>query len=225
MHALLIVAALTATPTESFPNVDDAATVLAGEVETGSLLVSEGDCLAVKVFTGSPYTHVAGVVVEQGRAFVYDSQNGVGVRKQTLENYLGSTRPDELRVLNPAEPFGDERAEEFRMSLEDQLGRPYAVKHHLTGNRCDGLHCAEYMTDALMAADLITAQRPSRVSPASLRSGLLRHDLYVETQMIVIAEPEPQRPQGDNWCESLWLDTKACCAGCWSGFRRCVLCR
>lgn len=225
MHALLIAAALTATPVESFPTLDDAASVLALEVETGSLLVSEGDCLAVKVFTGSPYTHVAGVVIEDGRPFVYDSQNGIGVRKQTLENYLAATRPDELRLLNPTDPFNEDQANEFRQCLEGQLGRPYSVRHHLTGRRCDGVHCAEYMTDALMAADLIRAERPPRVSPASLRSGLLRHDLYAETQTIEIAELQPKRPEKVGWCEGLWLDTKECCANCWSGFRRVVLCR
>ncbi|MGC1274366.1 MAG: hypothetical protein WBC44_11720 [Planctomycetaceae bacterium] len=225
MHPLLLVAALAATPTSTFSSPGCAAAALSGQVATGSLLVSEGDCLAVKVFTGSPYTHVAGVVVEEGRAFVYDSQNGVGVRKQTLENYLASIRPDELRLLNPTEAFDEDQAQEFRGHLEGELGRPYAVRHHLTGERCDGVHCAEYVTDALMAADLVKAKQPPRVSPASLRAGLLRHHLYDESQSITIAESELERAAGDNWCEEIWLDTKDCCASCWSGFRRCVLCR
>ncbi|HEX6985382.1 MAG TPA: hypothetical protein VF170_08390, partial [Planctomycetaceae bacterium] len=171
------------------------------------------------------YTHVAGVVVENGEAFVYDSQNGVGVRKQTLAEYLAVTRPDGLHVLHPAEPFDAEGADDFRSHLESELGRPYAVTHHLTGRRCEGLHCAEYMTDSLAAAGLVKADQPPRVSPASLRTGLLRHGLYVESQIVSIGTGEPERAAGRNWCEEMWLDTKECCVSCWSGFRRCVLCR
>ena len=224
MHALLVVV-LTAAPVETFPSHEEAAKGLAGRMETGTLLFSEGDCLAVKVFTGSPYTHVAGVVAEKEETWVYDSQNGIGVRKLPLAEYLAATRPDELHVLNPAEPFDEEHARRFKSHLESQLGRPYAVKHHLTGRRCDGLHCAEYMTDSLTAADLIDADRPARVSPASLRSGLLRHQLYDEAGVVRVEAAEPERAPGRNWCHELWLDTKDCCASCWGGFRRCVLCR
>jgi hypothetical protein len=224
MHALLVVV-LAAVPVETFASHEEAATALVGRVETGTLLFSEGDCLAVKVFTGSPYTHVAAVVADQGGPWVYDSQNGVGVRKLALAEYLSATRPDELHLLNPAEPFGEERAEHFKAHLESQLGRPYSVKHHLTGRRCDGLHCAEYVTDSLAAADLIEADRPPRVSPASLRSGLLRYELYAEAGVVRVEAAEQRRAPGRSWCHELWLDTKDCCASCWGGFRRCVLCR
>jgi hypothetical protein len=224
MHALLAVVLVTAS-VETYPSHEKAAAALASRMRTGTLLFSEGDCLAVKVFTGSPYTHVAGVFVENETVWVYDSQNGVGVRKLPLAEYLAATRPDEIHVLQPTGAFDEQRAASFRKHLEAQLGRPYAVKHHLTGSRCDGLHCAEYMTDSLMAADLIEANSPPRVSPASLRSGLLKHKLYAEEETVCVLVPEPERAPEQNWCHELWLDTKDCCASCWGGFRRCVLCR
>lgn len=222
---VLLLTLLAATPVQSVATPDEAASMLSPQVQTGTLLFSEGDCLAVKVFTGSPYTHVAAVVEDDGEAWVYDSQNGVGVRKLTLAEYLAATRPDELHVLRPAEPFSDAEAKRFRSHLEQELGRPYSVKHHLTGRRCDGLHCAEYMTDSLAAAGLVKARRPPRVSPASLRSGLLRHGLYTGGPVVTVALEEPDRPPGRNWCHELWLDTKGCCGDCWSCVRRCVLCR
>ena len=226
MHALLVAAALAAGPAAEFPTPEAAAAALAGDVRTGTLLFSEGDCLAVKTFTGSPYTHVAAVVVGKGGAWVYDSQNGVGVRRQPLAEYLAVTRPDDLHVLHPAEPFDVERADAFATHLEQEVGRSYSVAHHLTGRRTDGVHCAEYLTDALTAADVVTAERPPRVSPASLRRGLLRHGLYAEAGTVAVAlVPEPERPPGRNWCERMWLDTKDCCAGCWTWFRGDVLCR
>ncbi len=225
MQALLIAISLAATPVETYPTSQAATQVLAPHVQTGTLLVSEGDCLAVKCFTGSPYTHVATVVVDDGRAFVYDSQNGVGVRKLPLSDYLDATRPEELHVLQPAKAFNEKRAAAFTAALEQQIGRPYSVSHHLLGKRCEGIHCAEYATDALIAANVVKANNPVRVSPASLRRGLLRHDLYVEDVAIEIVADEATRPTGRNWCHELWLDTKDCCLGCWVGFRRCMLCR
>ncbi len=231
MHALLIAAVLAIDPEAvaavsvvTYPSAESAATALA-TIETGTLLFSEGDCLAVKAFTRSPFTHVAGIVRDGDDVWVYDSQNGVGVRKQPLVEYLAATRPDGIRLLRPVKPFDDATSRGFRGHLEAELGRPYAVAHHLTGNRCDGLHCAEYLTDALAAAEVARADRPPKVSPASLRSGLLRHDLYVEGGAIAVLVPEPERPPGRCWCEEMWLDTQDCCAGCWSRFRGCVLCR
>jgi hypothetical protein len=225
MQALLIAISLAATPVETYPTPASATAELAPHVQTGTLLFSEGDCLAVKCFTGSPYTHVATVVVNDREAFVYDSQNGVGVRKLPLEDYLEATSPEELHILQPAWKFDDKRAAELAAALEHELGRPYSVSHHLIGKRCDGIHCAEYATDALIAAHVVKANNPVRVSPASLRSGLLRHDLYVEEVALAIVAEEAPRPPGRNWCHELWLDTKDCCIGCWGGFRRCVLCR
>src|SRR5690606_6594958 len=121
--------------------------------------------------------------------------------------------------------FDEASANAFCSHCESQIGRPYAVRHHLTGERCEGLHCAEFMTDALAAADVARAERPPRVSPSSLRKGLLRHGLYVETRRIVVEDSGPEREPGRNWCSELWLDTKDCCAACWLGFRRRVLCR
>lgn len=225
MHALLIAISLAATPVETYPTSEAATEALAPQVRTGTLLFSEGDCLAVKCFTGSPYTHVATVVVNDDEAFVYDSQNGVGVRKLPLEDYLAATRPEELHVLQPATPFSDKRAAAFIAALEHELGRPYSVAHYLIGKRVEGIHCAEYATDALIAAHVVKTKNPVRVSPASLRRGLLRYDLYYEDAAIEVVAEEAPRPPGRNWCHELWLDTKDCCIGCWGGFRRCVLCR
>lgn len=225
MHAIFLTLALVSTPVDSYPSPDQAAASVVDQLQTGTLLFSEGDCLAVKAFTASQYTHVAAVVVEDDQAFVFDSQNGIGVRKMPFEEYLSVTKPDELHILQPKHAFDAKRSNAFGSHLEKELGRPYAISHHLTGQRCEGLHCAEYATDALMTANIIKAKRPPRVSPATLRSGLLKHDLYVETKTVMITETETNQVEGRNWCHQLWLETKDCCVGCWSCFNRSVLCR
>ena len=231
MHALLILVALAADPTatagpaETYAAVPAAAAALRPELQTGTLLFSAGDCLAVKTFTLSRYTHVAIVALDGETPWIYDSQNGVGVRRLSLEDYLTATLPDDLHVAAPATAYSPAATVALRAHLEAQLGRPYSVLHYLTGNRHEGLHCAEYVTDALMAAELVTAQRPAGVSPASLRAGLLRHDLYRPTRTLAVLIPQPQREPGRNWCHELWLDTKDCCAGAWSGVQRSVACQ
>ena len=175
-----------------------AATEVGRDLLTGSLLVSSGDCLAIKTFTGSPYTHVGMVVLRRGQPFVYDSTGGYGVRCQTLENYLRWLGPHPVAVYQPLDGRVAKQSDQLEQYLDAQLGRPYAVTHHLTGERCDGVHCAEYLTDALMEIRLISAKQPPRVSPGSLVSGLTKHGLYAAGPGWVIQEPPA--PPRESWC-------------------------
>ena len=224
---LFVAAVLAATPdnVETYTSLQAASASLAGQVQTGTLLFNRGDCLAIKVYTNSPYTHVAAVVIEDGRPMVYDSMNHVGVRRQTLEKYLASQRPDVIHVFQPRKAFSKQRTEVFRKALKQELGRPYAIKHHLTGRRADGLHCSEYVTDALQASRLLHANRPQKVSPASLVEGITNADLYMVGRMVQVKYPVPPVPQGGNWCQQLWIDTKVCTSRCCTKMGRWFLCR
>ncbi len=110
------------------------------------------------------------------------------------------------------QPLSPENARKFEEHLESQLGRPYAISHHLTGSRADGLHCSEYATDALIAAGLLHAKQPSRVSPATLVAGILKDDLVCARQptLQLIPDPPPATCIPDNWCTHIWFDTKQC---------------
>jgi len=224
--ATVILAGSPAAPTvEVCPSHQVMAEQLADDVQTGTLLFSHGDCLAVKVFSRSEYTHVATVVVEDDRPMVYESTNGVGVRKLSLEKYIAVSAPDELHVYQPNFEFKEKLRTPFVAHLKNELGRPYSVKHHLTGKRCEGVHCAEYVTDALMASDIMRARNPPKVSPGSLRDGITQAKRYHESHVLNLEPPEPIREEGDGWCESLWLDTKYCTQDCYSSFKRKFLCR
>lgn len=232
MNALLLAMAITAASAveleapriEAVASASEMVAALADEVETGTLLVSTGDCLAVKVYTRSPFTHVGTVVIRQGRPFVYDSMNGVGVRCQTLENYLASQRIDELHVFHPRQLFSSEQSAVFEQYLDSQLGRPYSIHHHVTGRPVEGLHCSEYVTAALQECSLLKAQNPAKVSPASLVSGILKNEAYVSAGVWRLEEA-PTETEGDNWCEGLWLDTKRCTKLCYSKVSGWFLCR
>jgi len=228
MQFMLIAAALVAgspQPVNALASNHEAASVLAEHVQTGTLILSQGDCLAVRVFTASPYTHVAAVVVEQGHPVVYDCANGVGVRKQLLEEYLDSQSPDAIHVFHPCTPFSAEQAQAFETSLNKQLGRAYGIKHHLTGRRAEGLHCAEYVTDALMSPGLIHANSPPRVSPASLVEGILKADLYSLPHTFELNEPVVVIDKDAPWCSRMWAGTKLCTINCCSKMSGWFLCR
>jgi hypothetical protein len=207
------------------PTLDKMTVQLAGEVQTGTLLFSQGDCLAVKVFSKSDYTHVAAVVVEDGEPYVYESTNGAGVHKQPLAKYVSVNAPNQLHVMQPSFVFNQKLQKPFVAHLRQELGRPYAVKHHLTGKRCEGLHCSEYVTDALIVPDIIRAKNPPKVSPASLLEGIAQANLYHCSLVLTLEPPEPAREKGDGWCERMWLGTKYCTLDCYAAFKRKVLCR
>ena len=103
---------------------------------------------------------------------------------------------------------------------------PYSVKHHLTGNRStDGVHCAEYMTDALMAIDRIRAEQPPSVSPSSLAEGVTRHNVYTTGTRFELEPPGPSAPIPDGWCARMWSETKACTSRSCSQMSAWFLCR
>jgi hypothetical protein len=211
MHALVFVAALVAAPEALvYPSSTAAAERIAEDVQTGTLIFSQGECLAVRTFTRSPYTHVAAVVVEDGHCYVYDSMNGVGVRRQTLKAYCRGERSSTLYVFHPRTRFTKTRAERFTEHLQSELGREYGVAHHLTGQRAEGIHCSEYVTDALCACRLMKAERPPRVSPASLREGIVESRLYTAALTVDVKPPQPKAPKDANCCEKFWFDTKQC---------------
>ena len=194
-------------------------------LQTGSLIFSQGDCLAVRVFTRSSYTHVAGVVAKEGEFLVYDSMNGIGVRKTPLAEYLRQQSPGSVQIAHPKIPFSQDKAASYEQHLESQLGRKYSVRHHLTGNRCEGLHCAEYMTEALMAIELISAKQPSRVSPGSLLEGVISADAYQPVEPIPLKVEDRPRFANQPWYQRAWNRTTACCSTSVSQLRRWVLCR
>jgi hypothetical protein len=202
-----------------------AASQLSREVQTGSLIFSRGDCLAVKAYSASRYTHVATVVVLENGIYCYDATAGVGVRKQRLENYVRSQGEASLHPFHPLQSMTDEQATQFKFHLESQLGRPYGIAHHVTGRRAEGIHCAEYATDALIACDLLRANEPARVSPASLVQGILNADLYLESDAIQLAPDAVPVRSDEGCCARFWRETCSCTGYCYRRMRGWFCCK
>ena len=228
MEVMLLIAVLACGP-KGDPNAAPVAPEIVAEVranlQTGSLIFSQGDCLAVKVFSQSHYTHVGGVVVNGQEVTVFDSMSGVGVRKSSLEDYLRWQTPCDIRVVHPSIALTPDQATAFEQHLQAQVGRGYAISHHLTGQRAEGLHCSEYMTDALMAAHVIHASQPSRVSPGSLMQGLEQGHLCTTGVCMTLKAAETPVPENLNWCQRAWHSTTRCCSRCGNQVQRWFLCR
>ncbi|MGQ0635341.1 MAG: YiiX/YebB-like N1pC/P60 family cysteine hydrolase [Planctomycetaceae bacterium] len=197
----------------------DVAQACGADVQTGSLIFCQGDCLAVRVYTSSRFTHVGCVVVNAGEATVYDSMSGVGVRRMPLEQFLASQGEAEICVYSPNGAWSVAQQEQFAQHLESQLGRPYAITHHLTGRRGKGLHCAEYAGDALIACGRFTAANPSSISPANLMAAITASDDYRKVAAVQVERAVEQPPENASWCRRMWFDTKQstqrCCAKLW----------
>ena len=219
MKWMLLLAALTAEPAEvqTYPDEATAVKSLSQEVQTGTLLFSQGDCLAVKVFSKSSYTHVAVVVKEKEKILVYDSAKGSGVRKSTLKEYLSYLGRDDVHLFHPRKEFTAYRTKALQKYLDSEIGREYGVRHHVTGEESDGIHCAEYAVSALMAARLMHANNPAKVSPASLVVGIRQAELYSSPRTINW-EP-PAVPEAEGTCAQWWLDTKICTRNAWTKCR------
>jgi len=211
--------------TSNFKTFDQLADSLSTQVQTGTLLFSKGDCLAVRIYTQSAYTHVAMIVMRNGEPLVYDSMNGVGTRCLTLKNYLNTQRPATIHIFQPKTAFSEEMTAEYERLLDQKLGTPYSIRHHLTGNRAQGIHCAEYAIDALSACHLMKAKSPPKVSPASLVKGIVQSDRYIPSVTFKLQPPPLVAEKPRNWCHQIWIDTKNCTSACCIKLRGWVLCQ
>ncbi len=190
----------------------------------GSLIFHRGKCLTVRLYTWSPFTHVAIVMPKPGTSewIVYDSARRHGVRKSELGDYLLESSPDALFLLHPRHQLDASQQEKLRKALEEQLGRPYSVKQHLTGTRARGVHCSEYVTDALIAIDFLHAHKPPRVSPASLLEGIVQERVYQPDLTLKVNLPVSPASKTETWCRQIWDKTKTCTGRCYRKMKRLV---
>ena len=222
MWSLLLAASLLATP--SLASTTEIAQVTA-VAETGTLLFSQGDCLAVRVYSQSSYTHVAIVVKQADECWVYDAMPGPGVRRTPLAQYLYELTPGKVEVFQPQRPIEGPSAVLMQRYLESQLGRPYQVRQHLTGCACVGVHCSEYVTEALMAAEQITARQPARVTPGSLLEGVVEGRVYALDRACELTTAPAEVPEDEGWCGRQCRRSTACCEAVCDQLSRWFLCR
>jgi hypothetical protein len=76
-----------------------------------------------------------------------------------------------------------------------------------------------------MAAGLMRAKQPSRVSPATLVIGILKDGLYSQAATLQLVPDPPPRPASESWCTQIWFDTKQCTRSCYLQLRAWFCCK
>ncbi len=183
------------------------------EVSTGSILVLHNSNKIVKLSTDSTITHVAMVIVETGKPYVYEA-TPAKVRRLELKKYykeisvLNRDRSEPMRVeiCGPRRSFTDGERERMVAYLQAQLGRRYSIRGYVRKTPGDGIHCASLVGNAVTQSGVCRVVNPDRQSPAALMIGLRL--LYKPGSDVNI----PTAAQKPSMCER-W-------SGAWSGFRQ-----
>ena len=154
-----------------------AAEIRAETFETGTLLFVENSSNVVERYTGSSYTHVTIIVMEDGVPWVYEAEPPK-VKRATLEQWLtemaeyneGWASPALLSVVSPRTPYTEEETVKLKRLLESRRGDPYSLRGYLRGQTGDGIHCSQLCAEAVEAAGRLEFSTPNhRISPEDLR--------------------------------------------------------
>lgn len=206
----LAAATAPAAVVQNVSNLDRFVAELTPQLQTGTLFFSQGKSVVVRLVGRSRFTHVAAVVVRPEGVCVYDAMRTVGVRRLSLRDHLAVQAGDAFEICQPTATLSPEQALALQCSLERRVGTEYAYSQYLTGCRSTGVHCSEYITDGLIEADVLSAERPPRVTPASLRQAVLSYELYASQAAFRLLQPPVADAPQKSCLSGLWGKT------CWA---------
>ena len=170
-----------------------------------TVIYLENSNAIVERYTGSEISHVALAVNDGVTTWVYEATPRE-VRRLSWSSYVdelarlndGRRRPIKAFVMKPKRLLTQDQRERLVSYLDSQIGRRYSVKSYVRHMPSDGIHCAEYVANALMSANQLNADRSYRLNPAAL-VGQLRGD-YQTASAVSVPDYEPQ----GSWCERSW---------------------
>jgi len=197
-------------------------------LEDGSLLFLENCSSIVQRATHSSIGHVAVVMNENQKAWVYEAIPG-GVRKLTVDEYYAEIARANARkkedkqirayVVRPYRAFSGKEREGMRKYLEEQIGRRYSVKGYVRGQEAEGIHCAELASHTLNESGRFQWEHCQSISPTELEE--LVDPAYGER----IAVEIPELSNKETWCERAqrrWDNVRTWCLwSCGEAFSFC----
>lgn len=193
MNSYLLTLALTVTSLPAAP-------------ESGSLVVIKNSNQVVSSVTRSDVTHVALVIHEAGRPWIYEATPGY-VRRIGWTAYreeLGRLnhhrkRPMKMIVVPPKEAYKEREIGAMRVYLHTQVGRRYSVRGYVRKQKGDGIHCAELAANALNCTRRFQFGRTERLSPGKLYEVVAQR--YASAGTPVAIRPIPP---AEPWCARTW---------------------
>lgn len=196
-------------------------------LEDGTLLFLENANSVVKVATGDKVGHVAMLLTDDGKQWIYEA-TPARVRRVTPDAYyeeiarINARRDDEedrIRVtaLRPKQPYSEAEKEAIGEFLESQMGRRYSVLNYVKNKEGDGIHCAELAGGALNASGRYEFKQPRSIHPARFYE--LVEPTHQPAQTIALPEAAPK----ETWCQradrrwgEIWRWTCWGCGEAWA---------
>lgn len=208
---LLMATALASHPGASYPGAD---------LPDGSILYLTNSNKAVQLATDSPITHVALLMSDGNRRWVYEA-TPAKVRRLSLEDYhhelsrLNAKRKTAMRLyaVRPSREYAPKQLDRMRRYLQQQLGRRYSVKGYVRDRQADGIHCAELVSSAIGKSGRTDFDRNYAITPSEVVEWTA--DIYAPPRRVSIKSPPRKKKQ--SWCEASWSDCKSWSSWCgWS---------
>lgn len=138
------------------------------DIKDGSLLFVSGGNRAVRLYTQSPYSHVAIIFKDCGRLWVYESDRYLGVRRFPLDQLGPGEAQERIWIAQPKAEYTREQVNRMLAYLKSQLGREFSLRSFIIGSPAKGIHCAELVTNTLMIGNVCTSENPCVVTPADI---------------------------------------------------------
>jgi hypothetical protein len=173
-------------------------------LEDGTLLLLENASSVVKVATGGKIGHVAIVMSEDGRCWIYEATPAHVRRMPPAEYYeelarINSKRDDDKKIrllaLRPQTPYSVAEKAAMHTFLNDQLGRRYSLLNYVQDKEGDGIHCAELACGALNATGRYHFEQPRSIHPSRF------HDLVQPKHRAAETVTLPEAAAQETWCQ------------------------
>ena len=141
--------------------------------EDGSLIFIENGNKTVQRYTNSNITHVAIILKEQDKFYVYEAVPPK-VRKISLDKFyeeiekLNKHHKNNIRKIwfaYPDKSFSAVEREKIVEYLNSQVGRKYGVSSWINGESNNKIHCGELVEEALKKAGFNISKNPCVDSP------------------------------------------------------------
>jgi len=144
-------------------------------IPDGSLLFVENGNEIVMAETESTLSHVAIIINEKGKPYVYEA-NPPRARRILLSDYIKSIKQENKRyhkdirlwVRPPIREFSPRAVLKMKKYLESQMGRRYGLLSYLIDMPTKRLHCGELTTYALEYVGVHIHGSPHKQTPISI---------------------------------------------------------
>ena len=145
------------------------------EIRDGSLLLASGGHAAVRIYTRSPYSHVAIIFRERGRYWVYEANPDHGVRRIPLDVLLRTDQGDRVKLWlsQPRRKLSQDQVRRMHAYAKSQLGRPYSIQSLIPGRLAEGVHCSELVSRILSVGGIRVGNHHSSVMPVEIVNALV----------------------------------------------------